>query len=519
MKKYLTLFIIALMAVFTAFYFFSDNGSAGKDYASSAPEISALATPGGAPLKTFTAKKEDLVIKVVQSGTLKALRSIVLTSEIKSNRAKIIYLAKEGSLVKAGDLLFKFDQTPFTDKLEELESSRDEAKENLVRAQEELEYARTQFDEDYNLAVQKSDMAKMSLKNVKEGEGTLKVEKAKSNVKSAELKLDEAKIIFENANKMLEKGFVTKVDVDKAEIALKQAEDSLYFAQKEHDILVDFTYPIELEEAENEVKKAVDYQDKLKKKHSHEVNGFEAKIGYARSRIKVVENQIKEAESELKHTEVFSPISGFVVYSKNYFGGKMRAVQLGDAIWSNQEVMMIPDTSKMLVESNIREADIYKVKVDQDVDVKVDAYPDLDLKGKVTLIGALAISGDDEIDNDAKYFSMDVEITGRDERLRPGMTARVEIISEVKTDVVTLPIAAVFSADNQSYCYLKSGGSYKKVKVITGAKNDSSVEILKGINTGDTVFRRDEIVKLEMKETEKGFSFLNTISRIFSKDQ
>ncbi len=471
-------------------------------------------------VRSFTAKKRDLVIKVVQSGTLKASRSLVFTSEIKSNRAKIISLAKDGGFVNEGDLLFKFDQTPFLDKIQNLESDLEEAQTSLISANEELEYSNAKFNEDLNLAEQKIEMALLYKKNVYEGEGALDLERAKSKIKSAELSLEEAQLSLENLEKMFEKGFVTKAEIEKAGVDVKNAAEALYFAKKENELLVNHTYPIDKKEAENGVAKARDYLDKLKKKHLHEVNSFKAKIQQAKNRVRSVKTQIRSAKSELEKTEIYAPISGFVVHTTSYHGGKMRRVQLGDAIWSNQEVMMIPDTSKMLVESRIREADIYKVSLDQNVDIRVDAYPDLDLKGKITLVGALAKSSNPAKDGQGqpKYFNLDVEILNNDDRLRPGMTARVEIIVDELIQAVTLPVQAVFSEEYQSYCYLKAANGYRKVKVMTGDTDDEFVELTKGIDAGDTVFLPEEIKTLEAKRSEREFSLIRTLGRIFSNE-
>ncbi len=467
-------------------------------------------------LKSYRAEKRDLIMKVVQSGELKALRSLVFGSEIRSNQAKIIYIIKEGTFVSKDDVLFRFDKTPFNDRIDDLNSRKAEADANLIRANEDLEYSNTKFKEELNSAEQKIRMAELRLKNVTEGEGVLKLERAKSKIKAVALKVDAAKIALENAKKMLDKGFVTKTEVDKAEIALKQTEEEYYFASKENELLVSHTYPIELEDAENSVSHTRDFIDKLKQKHLHEVNGFGANIQHAKNRVKRMERRIKAAEKELTKTEVRAPIPGFAVYSKSYFGGKMRSVQLGDAIWSNQDVMMIPDTSKMLVDSRIREADIFKVKVGQDVDVKVDAYPDLDLKGKVSRIGALAQSKNPLKEGMPKSFDMEVEILNNDERLRPGMSARVEIISEVIKNALTLPVQTFFTENNVSYCYVRDGADYKKVKIIPGRSNEDYIEIVSGITPGENVFDPEEVSRIKTKETKRGFSLINALSDIFT---
>ena len=81
---------------------------------------------------------------------------------------------------------------------------------------------------------------------------------------------------------------------------------------------------------------------------------------------------------------------GIVVYKDVFFGSERRRPQVGDQVWANQPLLILPDISKTVVETKVRETDIHKVERNQQVSVRVDAYPDLRLSGEVTLVGTLA---------------------------------------------------------------------------------------------------------------------------------
>ena len=79
-------------------------------------------------------------------------------------------------------------------------------------------------------------------------------------------------------------------------------------------------------------------------------------------------------------------------------------------------------------------------------------------KGRVTSIGALALEGASS-NAAGKYFQMTVAMEGHDERLRPGMTARVAIIADRAKDVLVVPIPAIFYLGEQPVCFVAEGNN------------------------------------------------------------
>jgi len=86
-----------------------------------------------------------------------------------------------------------------------------------------------------------------------------------------------------------------------------------------------------------------------------------------------------------------------------------------------------------------------------------------------------------------KYFQMTVSLNGEDLRLRPGMTARVSILTDTVEDALTVPIPAIFNDGEKAYCFRYTGGHFKKVHVDVGKQNEDMAEIISGLNYGDQV--------------------------------
>ena len=168
---------------------------------------------------------------------------------------------------------------------------------------------------------------------------------------------------------------------------------------------------------------------------------------------------------------------GIVVYKNVFFGSEQRKPQVGDQVWANQPLIILPDISRMVVETKVRETDIHKVERNQKVAVRVEAYPDLRLTGSVTLVGTLA--QEERERRGTKFFSVSVQLNESEPRLRPGMTARVEIEVEQRKRALYVPLEAIFERDGRSLVYLARRRPRPR-EVVLGPSNADFVVIEKG---------------------------------------
>lgn len=142
---------------------------------------------------------------------------------------------------------------------------------------------------------------------------------------------------------------------------------------------------------------------------------------------------LRLAETNLFYTKIVSPVDG-VVISRNVDVGQTVA-----ASFQTPTLFVIAaDLTKMQIDSSVDEADVSNVKVGQDADFTVDAYPDVTFKGRVFQVRNAAVT----IQNVVTYDVV-VEVDNRDLRLKPGMTAEVSIITSVVRDVLRIPNGAL----------------------------------------------------------------------------
>jgi len=158
-----------------------------------------------------------------------------------------------------------------------------------------------------------------------------------------------------------------------------------------------------------------------------------ASVSAAKSQVAQSEAALSSAETNLYYTKIVSPVNGTVV---------SRNVDVGQTVAASFQTPTLfsiaQDLTKMQIDTNVAEADIGNVKVRQDVEFTVDAYPDTTFKGKVSQVRNAPIT----VQNVVTYDVV-IEVHNPQLKLKPGMTANVSIIISTKKDVLKIPNAAL----------------------------------------------------------------------------
>jgi HlyD family secretion protein len=443
---------------------------------------------GGPDLASAEVREGPFRVTIAEAGTLQALRSVTYASNIQSNQAKIVALAPEGQLVARGDLLILFDAAPFEEEIRKNQALLGQAEADLLKAREDLKLQSIQNQEELlaaRLRVEKSDL---EMKDVQEGKGRVKEEEASAAVTNAERELQKAQTALADLRPLLAEGFITRTELERAEQQVERAREDLDLARRRRDALVNFGRPLELSQARSDTQSSRETLRQLDSAASFRIAQKRAAISSAESRIQEAVSRVELAKQQLARCEVRAEVPGIVVYKEVFFGSEQRRPQVGDQVWANQPLITLPDISRMVVETRVRETDIHKVEKNQKVGVRVEAYPDLRLTGAVTLVGTLA--QEEKERRGAKFFSVTVQVHESEPRLRPGMTARVEIGVEERAKALSVPLDAVFEREGRTVVYL-AGRRPRPREVVLGPSNADFVVVEKGLSRGDRVLLRD----------------------------
>ena len=177
-----------------------------------------------------------------------------------------------------------------------------------------------------------------------------------------------------------------------------------------------------------------------------------------------------------------APGPGLVIHGEA--GDDDRKVREGDRVEAGIAVVRLPDLDDLQVELSVHELDRVHLREGQAVRVGFDAFPDLRIDGAIERIAQLA--GPARRRSRIQRFDVAVTLHGSDPRLRPGMTARAEIVVDRRDDVLRVPRAALARDDGRPVV-VDAGG--RIVPVTPGLRTPFWVELLEGPPVG-TELRR-----------------------------
>lgn len=251
-----------------------------------------------------------------------------------------------------------------------------------------------------------------------------------------------------------------------------------------------------------------------------------ADVEAARFNIKSAEASVKEAKDNLVKTTIFSPVDGTVSKLNVELGERV----VGTTQMSGTEMMRIANLSNMEVNVDVNENDINRLSVGDTANIEVDAFLDTKFKGIITEVAnsaSIVGTSADQVTN----FTVKIRILSesyahlmKDKSMpspfRPGLSATVDIQTDKKTKILTIPIQAVTVRDDTSsvndkkkytaekvkkgeskkentkeekvaeefeYVFIVESGKAKMIRVKTGIQDDQYIEILEGLKDGQEV--------------------------------
>lgn len=155
----------------------------------------------------------------------------------------------------------------------------------------------------------------------------------------------------------------------------------------------------------------------------------------------------------------------------------------GATIVSAQTVGKISDLNGQLVATvNLPEIDVVDVKANQKVVLKIDAYENKTFTGKV-----MAVNTSGNVSSGVTSYPVTILLDPVSVGVYPNMAVSVEIITNIETDVITIPVTAVQTINNLNVVQIIKKGEIVNATVETGTSNDTSIIIISGISEGDEV--------------------------------
>lgn len=339
-----------------------------------------------------------------------------------------------------------------------------------------------------------------------DGEAKQKLRKFEDDLQVAKKEEGQSRANLDGTRRLFDKGFVMKVDLERDELAAENSRLKVQTAETARDLYLKYEFGKTAEEALSKYSEAVRELVRARKAAVSKLAQARAKLKSAQGQYNIQARQRKELYEQQDKCIITAKKPGLVVYGGArddmfYYGGEER-IREGATVRERQSIITIPDMSKMSVRVKIHESYIKKVKKGQKARVTVDAYPDKVLEGEVTNVGVLPDSQNRWMNPDMKVYLTTITINGAQDWIKPGMSAKVEIIVNRLADAVFVPVQAVSPFEGKQVCYLGTGAKPERRMVEVGDFNDEFIEIKSGLKEGEKVRLHTETAPAE-KPTQK----------------
>ena len=337
-----------------------------------------------------------------------------------------------------------------------------------------------------------SEYAKVEL--LGDGEAQQKLRENTDSLLLAEKEKSASKAKLDGTERLFAKEFVTKTEVDTSRLEYEQVDLKVKKAATALTLFMKYEFPKAAEELVSKYEEAVRMLEKTRKEAGSKLAQMRARMKSAEQQYRIVDDQRKDLNDQIGKCTIRATKPGLVIYGGTgdgmYWSGEER-IREGAVIRERQPIITIPNMTKMSVKVKIHEAQIKKVKKGMLATIRVDAHPDKILTGEVTKVGVLPDSQNRWMNPDLKVYLTTLDVKGTNDWLKPGMSAKVEILVSELKDVLSVPMQAVSPSGNEQVCYLrKNGGEPQRVVVVSGDYSDEFIEIKSGLKDGDVVLLR-----------------------------
>lgn len=401
--------------------------------------------------------RELFLHRIAQRGEIESASNIDVYCEVKSAGSSttgvaILDVIPEGTQVKKGDKLATLDSSA-------LEKER-VAQQILCNTSEALLIQSTNLHE----------TAKIALQEYRDGTFVQTEQTILSEIFVAEENLRRAEGFLKYSEELAAKNFYTTQQLEADRFAVDKANNDLETAKTKLRVLRDYTKVKTINQLEADIKTTA------------------AKMRTDQSTFELDQRKLAEIEQQIAKCTILAPADGQVVYNNDDddWDDNPTIIQPGALVRERQIVFKLPDPAQMQVKAKVNEASVNRVKIGMEATIKVDAFPDIELRGLVTKVNDYPESSGWRGSNVKEYAAF-VKIEDSPPGMRPGMTADVSILVEELPDMLQVPVQAVIEQNGRHYCLMKGAQGLEAREVLLGSTNDKVLVVEDGLNEGEHV--------------------------------
>jgi len=426
---------------------------------------------------TTTAKRQDFLITVTETGSVAAKNSTPVIPEISG---RIQWACENGIVVPAGAVLVQLDTKRAQQDATDLAVRCDEAK----RRQEKSEAVGKARMKEFRLRLQRAEDDVAAF----ERQQAVALRQASDSIAFHAAELEKRRQELEVKRRLAAKGLVPGSEVEREEAGLKAAEFSLQRERSDYELKKS-----QAAAAASDKRKNV---NDTSRDMSRSRSWSERDVRMTGNEVDNLQLQVERGRADLAKMTVTSPVGGLVVLSsEGGWHGDARPPRMGDWVSQGREIAEIVSLGQMQVKLELDQTEIARVRMGQPAEVSIEALPGTVLKGRVTSIGQTArrppIQGWMGVSASATFpVTIDLPPTGK-WLIRPGMRANVRIVARRIPGAIIVPSGCIFRHQGHPTVLAERDGTFARVAVALGESNGEYTVITKGLEAGERIALND----------------------------
>ncbi|MFQ5805251.1 MAG: efflux RND transporter periplasmic adaptor subunit [Phycisphaerae bacterium] len=433
------------------------------------------------------AEPVTLSITLTEDGELKPRESINIKCEVEG-QSTILYVVEESTRVQKGDLLVELASDTLEDRLRSKQMELRRIQADYEAAVAELAIQKNQNASNIKKAQIDLEVAELDLQKYLEGDFKGQLKEIDLQIQKSEMDIDRRERELEENRELEARGWVRSDEIEQWEFALEVAKMQLERHLLSKEILLKYEKPKVEKQRRSTVDRAREELGREKKRALSREKKSQARVDQYKDQLDNSKNDCERIAAQVEKCKMYAPAEGVVQYP-SYGGWRWGSERIaaGERVHEGQTLVVLPDTSQMLVTTRIHEADRHLVKEGLPCVVTIPAVPGETFTGKIAKIDRYADSENRWLNPDLKEHGAEILLDETDAPLSPGDSAEVKILIDTIENVLAVPVQCVFSRGARSFVFVQDGGAREPVEVTLGRSNTRMIEIVDGLKSGDRV--------------------------------
>lgn len=461
---------------------------------------------GGANLLAHTVQPIDISITAVESGTLESASSSPVYSEVAGQTA-IIRLIAEGTRVEKGDVVVELDSSSFIKQLTDQQIGVERASNARSQAEQANVTAESKAQGDLANAELALEFTKLDIQKYEQGEYPVARRTMQIGIALAEEELERAQVELQFSEDLAGDKYINQGELEAARFGVTQREFKVENAKENLRLLEQFTFPRTKRDLESKVTEAERALNAVKELARINAQQAVTNLKVQERTLELEKSKLTTLERQIEKCTMRAPQAGVVVYPAPQDEDLVELfIKQGTMIRERQHVFSIPDTNVLQVSTSIHEAKINQIKPGMQARITIAVLSDVALAGEVLHVSPLPDPGDWRRTT-VKFYETKVKLNEQLEGLRPGMSAKVEILIDHLEAVLALPVQSVVQRGRSGLCYVLAGGAPELRRVRIGKASNEFVEIVEGLSAGERVVLAPDVLGIPTAALQEAEAF------------